>query len=206
MHKSIKTPVKGYKVFRLKGKSLDCRGHKFGTVNSVLKKSHKVDGIPRLCNNGFHFCEKLNDCFRYYGSVPFSMEGFVVCEVEAHDMITTDAGDKRATTHLKITKVLTPKEVKEKMGYKAEKPRVIKAEKHDLIIESRKSSWNGRVSLGVIIPGYGRVKVPRSYHSIENIGCEVTVEHTVLSVLSKPRWFYPNMSTKRYNEYKIKFL
>lgn len=205
-HKKIKTPVKGYKVFKLKGKSLDCRGHKFGTVNSVLKKSHKVEGVPQLCNNGFHFCEKLEDCFRYYSSVPFSMEGFVVCEVEAHDMITTGTDNKRATTHLKVTKILTLQEVKDKMGFKVEKPRVIKAEKHDLIIESRKSAWNGRTSLGVTVPGHGRVKVPRSYHFVENVGCEVTVEYTVVSVPSKPRWFYANMSVSRYNEYKIKFL
>jgi len=202
LHKVIKTPVKGYKVFKLKGKSLDCRGHKFGTVTSVLKKSHKIDGVPKLCNHGFHFCEKLEDCFRYYSNVPFSMEGFVICEVEAHDRITTDTGDKRATTHLKVIKVLTLQEVKAKMGLKEEKPRIIRAEKHDLLIERIGYSGN----LGVNIPGHGRVKVSRSYHRVENIGCEVTVEYTVKLVTSKPRWFNTTMSNNRYNEYKIKFL
>lgn len=201
-HKTIKTPVKGYKVFKLKGKSLDCRGHKFGTVNTVLKKSHKIDGVPKLCSHGFHFCEKLEDCFRYYSSVPFSMEGFVICEVEAHDMITTGTDNKRATTHLKVTKILTLQEVKDKIGYKAEKPRVMRAEKHNLIIERFGYSGN----LGVNIPNHGRVKVPRSYHRVENIGCEVTVEYTVVSVQSKPSWFHANMALNRYNDYKIKFL
>ncbi|GAB4003115.1 hypothetical protein GCM10028807_62920 [Spirosoma daeguense] len=92
--------MKGFKVFN---SDFTCREHQF-SVNS----EHKVDGKPALCQNGFHFCPKPNDCFEYY---KFDSSN-IVCEVEALGEIDTEEnGNKVCTNHIRIGRKLTWHEV-----------------------------------------------------------------------------------------------
>ncbi len=50
--------VKGYKVF---GPDWTCKGFQY-----EVGKSYEMDEKPVVCERGFHFCEKLMDCFCYY--------------------------------------------------------------------------------------------------------------------------------------------
>lgn len=51
----------GYKAFN---SDLTCRGFKY-----KVGKTYEFDGEIELCEKGFHFCEKIVDCFRYYDSI-----------------------------------------------------------------------------------------------------------------------------------------
>jgi len=74
----------GYKVMDSK---MQCRGYQF-TMNKV----HETDGNIKACVNGFHFCKKLVDCFRYYPFDPenrvFEVEGMGDYDFE-HDKVCT---------------------------------------------------------------------------------------------------------------------
>ena len=48
----------GYKAF---DKDLKCRGFQY-----EIGKTYEMDGEIELCSRGFHFCEVIADCFRYY--------------------------------------------------------------------------------------------------------------------------------------------
>lgn len=50
--------IKGYKVFN---SDWTCRGFQY-----EVGKTYEMDEKPRICKQGFHFCENLKDCFRYY--------------------------------------------------------------------------------------------------------------------------------------------
>ncbi|WP_018622050.1 pentapeptide repeat-containing protein [Spirosoma luteum] len=92
--------MRGYKVFR---PDFTCREHQF-SENS----DHQVSGKPVLCENGFHFCLKPNDCFNYYDFKPEN----IVCEVESLGEIDTkEDGDKCCTNHIRIGKRLSWHEV-----------------------------------------------------------------------------------------------
>jgi hypothetical protein len=92
--------MKGYKIFNA---DFTCRGYQF-SENTEYK--HK--GEFSICNSGFHFCEKLTDCFSYY---QFDHKN-IVCEVEALGEIQKHGNDtKIATNHIKIGKKLTWEEV-----------------------------------------------------------------------------------------------
>ena len=54
--------MKGYKVTDENGK---CRGFQF-----EVGKTYTQDGELKICENGFHFCEKVADCFGYYSFIP----------------------------------------------------------------------------------------------------------------------------------------
>lgn len=167
-YKNIKNPVKGYKVFKLENGKLDCRGFKFGTKKEVVGKVFKnvrngCDIPPMLCNTGFHFCKKLNHCFNYYGNVPMDLKGYVICEVEGHRQITTDSGDKVATSELKITKILTTKEVKALMRPKNAKVGLISETTKEYSIFTHYSYWSNRSEYRINIDGWHYV-VPRAMH------------------------------------------
>ena len=50
--------VKGYKVFN---PDWTCRGFQY-----KVGESYEMDKEPIACERGFHFCERLEDCFNYY--------------------------------------------------------------------------------------------------------------------------------------------
>jgi hypothetical protein len=79
----------GYKVF---DKNLKCRDFQY-EVNQVFK----LEGELKICKNGFHFCEKLEDCFNYY---KFDSENRVCKVIALGNMILDD--DKMCTNEIFI--------------------------------------------------------------------------------------------------------
>ncbi len=87
----LKPRVIGYKVFSADFK---CRDYQFSEHSE-----HKYNGTMSMCNSGFHFCLKAQDCFSYYSFNPEN----IVCEVEAIGKHETHSEDtKIVTDHLKI--------------------------------------------------------------------------------------------------------
>jgi hypothetical protein len=60
--------------FKVTDKDMKCRDIQF-----TMNKKHSVKGDIVVCNNGFHFCKELKDCFNYYAFTPenrvFLVEG-----------------------------------------------------------------------------------------------------------------------------------
>ncbi len=82
--------MKGYKALE---KDWTCRGKKY-----QAGQIYEEDCMPRLCLSGMHFCEKLDDVFRFY---PFDSEKTIVAEVEALGEVVTD-GIKSCTNRLSV--------------------------------------------------------------------------------------------------------
>lgn len=90
--------MKGYKVFN---KDWTCRGFQY-----EVGKTYEMKEDPVCCRRGFHFCERLVDCFNYY---IFNSEN-KVAEVEALGEIDK-ADNKSCTNKIKIVRELTWHEV-----------------------------------------------------------------------------------------------
>ena len=86
--------IKGYKVFN---HDWTCRGFQYKTGETY---SENVD--LELCERGFHFCEKLSDCFSYYAFDPSNK----VAEVVAIGKVVR-RDNKCCTNKIKIGKELT---------------------------------------------------------------------------------------------------
>ena len=54
--------IKAYKVFN---PDMTCRGFQY-----EVGKEYEAKGKIIICENGFHACEKLSDCFNYYSFSP----------------------------------------------------------------------------------------------------------------------------------------
>ena len=85
--------MKGYKVFNKDWKCLDFQ-------YEVGKEYHHDD--IKICEKGFHFCEKLTDCFSYYDFDPKNK----VAEIEAAGDVIKE-GEKSVTDNIKIIKEIT---------------------------------------------------------------------------------------------------
>jgi hypothetical protein len=90
--------IKGYKVFN---PDWTCRGFQY-----EVGKTFKYDGNIEMCGAGFHFCQKVSDCFNYYN---FDSNN-KVAEVEAVGRTET-RDDKSVTDEITIIKELTWYEV-----------------------------------------------------------------------------------------------
>ena len=88
--------MKGYKAF---DSDLTCRDMQY-----EVGKEYTHDGDISLCEQGFHFCEKLTNCYQYY------KRGSRVCDVEAVGKVETD-GTKSVTDHIRIVRELTRDEI-----------------------------------------------------------------------------------------------
>ena len=95
--------MKGFKVFN---PDWTCRDFKY-----EVGKTYKHEGEIELCKSGFHFCEKLSDCFRFY---ELSTDNHVA-EIEAIGNIKTDSV-KSVTNEIKIVKELDLDYVFEKLS------------------------------------------------------------------------------------------
>ena len=85
--------VKGYKMFN---HDWTCQGFKY-EVGETYKTDEKIE----LCKKGFHFCKKLEDCFRYYACVTWNH----IAEVEAlGEVIESDEDSKCVTNKIKIVR------------------------------------------------------------------------------------------------------
>ena len=92
--------MQGYKVFDTDWK---CRGFQY-----KVGETFEEDVTPSCCNQGFHFCTELKDCFNYYSFDPNNK----VAEIEALGEIDTEAdGSKHCTNKIKIVREITWEEV-----------------------------------------------------------------------------------------------
>lgn len=80
----------GYKAFN---QDLTCRGFQY-----EIGKTYSIEGLPVLCEKGFHFCKNIKDTYRYY---PMK-ESIRICKVEAIGEIVTDDDIKYCTNKIKI--------------------------------------------------------------------------------------------------------
>ena len=86
--------VRGYKVFN---PDFTCRGFQY-EVGKIY--THK--GEIGICEAGFHFCEKLVNCFSYY---PFNPENKVAEVIATGEVIKDD--NKCVTNNIKIVRELS---------------------------------------------------------------------------------------------------
>jgi len=94
--------MKGYKVFN---SNWTCKGFQY-----EVGKIYKMEEMPELCKRGFHFCEKIGDCFSYYNFDPSNK----VAKIEAlGDIDRQDNDSKCCTNKIKIVKELSWPEVLE---------------------------------------------------------------------------------------------
>ena len=89
--------MKGYKAF---DSNLRCRGVQF-----EVGKTYKITGALKICENGYHFCQNLENVYGYY---PRSSDTRI-CEIEAVGETVTEQ-DKSATSEIKIVRELSVKE------------------------------------------------------------------------------------------------
>lgn len=90
--------IKGYKVFN---PDWTCRGFQY-----KVGESYEMDKEPIACERGYHFCERLEDCFDYYD---FDSEN-KVAEITAYGEIAIE-NNKCCTNKIKIEKELSWYEV-----------------------------------------------------------------------------------------------
>ena len=86
--------VKGYKVFQ---SDWTCRDFQY-----EVGKTYHHEGSIGLCSSGFHFCERLVDCFNYYS---FNPENKVAEIVATDEVIKGD--DKSVTNNIEIVRELS---------------------------------------------------------------------------------------------------
>lgn len=96
--KENKTPVKGYKVFN---NDWTCKGFQY-----EVGQTYETDKEISLCNAGFHFCKKLEDCFKYYDFVQWNK----IAEVEAIGTVI-NGDDKSVTDKIKIVREIPFNEI-----------------------------------------------------------------------------------------------
>jgi len=94
------------KAYKVTDKNMQCRGFQF-----ELGKIYSVEGKVVPCENGFHACVRLVDCFNYYTFHPDNR----VFEVELSGE-TIKKGDKVVARSVKLVKELTWIETLEKVN------------------------------------------------------------------------------------------
>ena len=95
--------MKGYKIFDQDWK---CHGFQF-----QIGKTYEMKEDPILCEKGFHFCTKLEDCFNYYDAVTWNH----IAEIKALGKITDKKcnNTKRATNKIQIIREIHFSEIKD---------------------------------------------------------------------------------------------
>lgn len=92
------TPIKGFKMF---DSDWQCRGFQY-----EVGKSYNFEGEIELCSSGFHFCKKLEDCFKNYDCVTWNR----IAEIEAWGNIK-ECDDKCVCDNIKIVKEIKFNEI-----------------------------------------------------------------------------------------------
>ena len=98
MTKTKKKKTFGYKVFN---SDWICRKFQF-----KVGETYQIEGELKICDNGFHYCNKLIDCFNYYN---FDSNNKVAL-VEILGDIQTE-NDKSCTNKIKIVREISRNEV-----------------------------------------------------------------------------------------------
>lgn len=84
--------MRGYKAFN---HDLTCKGMQY-----EIGKEYTFDGDPIPCKQGFHFCESIADCYRFYPMADDTR----ICEIRANGKIATDDGIKYCTNKIRIVR------------------------------------------------------------------------------------------------------
>ena len=85
--------MKGYKLFNW---DWTCKGFQY-----EVGKTYEMEESPVICEKGFHFCTKLEDCFNYYEAVSWNR----IAEVEGlGECVTHDDDSKVATNKIKVVR------------------------------------------------------------------------------------------------------
>ena len=93
--------VKGYKVFK---PDWTC----WGGFQYEVGKCYEIDERPVVCERGFHFCEELKDCYKYYR---FNSDN-KVAEITAYGEIDVDEEERKSCTNkIKIERKIDWNEV-----------------------------------------------------------------------------------------------
>jgi hypothetical protein len=88
-----------YKAF---DKNLTCINHQF-----EIGKTYKVEGKLAMCKNGFHYCQNILNCLRYY---PVDSR---FCEVSIGDSECMTGYDKTVTRQITIDREIVGDELNE---------------------------------------------------------------------------------------------
>ena len=98
-----KKKITGYKAFN---KDWTCRGFQY-----EVGKTYTMKEKPECCNQGFHFCTNVADCFNHYANDP---EFTKIALVEALGDIDKEAEDSKCCTNkIKILKEISFQEAYE---------------------------------------------------------------------------------------------
>ena len=92
------------KYYKAMNKDFTCRGFQY-EIGGIyeLPKDVKLE----LCQNGFHFCDILANCFNYY-----DIDSCIICEVEPLGRIIHDEyTNKLVTDKIKIVRQLSDEEI-----------------------------------------------------------------------------------------------
>ena len=96
-----KKPIKAYKAFN---SDLTCKDFQY-----EVGKTYRHNAVLKLCEAGFHACERLVDCFRFY---PFREAETRVAEVLVWGKVEyEDTGVKICASNIKVVRELTWSEV-----------------------------------------------------------------------------------------------
>ena len=91
--------ITGYKMFKVDTDGKWYCGGGDERFYYEIGKTYETDEAPKCCSSGFHFCKKLEDCFRYYGCVTWNK----IALVEAVGEIDESEDDSKcATNKIKI--------------------------------------------------------------------------------------------------------
>lgn len=85
----------GYKAFN---KDLTCRNFQY-----EIGKTYEMKEEPIPCEQGFHFCKAIGDCYRYYGC----SRNTRICKVEALGDVVTNDDIKYCTNKIKVVEEIT---------------------------------------------------------------------------------------------------
>lgn len=91
--------VEGYKAF---DSDLSCRGFQY-----EVGKTYRHEGTISIFKEGFHFCQRLGDCFKYYEFNPSKTR---IAEVIGAGQVITDT-DISVTNEITIVRELSQKEI-----------------------------------------------------------------------------------------------
>ena len=95
------TITKGYKAFDTAGDGgLMCR-----TMRYEVGGEYELNATPVMCERGYHFCQRLADCFAFYGREAR------ICEVEAWGTVVAGDDGKSVADHIRIVRELDRHEV-----------------------------------------------------------------------------------------------
>lgn len=106
--------IRGYKGFE---KDFTCRGFQY-----EVGKTYKIDGEPKLCERGFHFCTSPLAVFKYYDPT----NRFAIVEADEADVVFDNFFPKAVAKRLTIVREVTLDEMMRlQMGFSSRMKRSI---------------------------------------------------------------------------------